>query len=112
ERDENIDAIAMDIAAMFMARQFLQHPERLQEFIGRLKRQRDRSEKPFITVLNPAHMEGEVVPIRHALEAEGFPVLPSFERAAAALARVMDYRDARQSERTAPATEAMYSRGG
>jgi acyl-CoA synthetase (NDP forming) len=98
ERDEHIDAIVMDIAALFMARQFLQSPERLREFLDRLKRQRDRSQKPFITVLNPAHMEGEVVPIRHALEAEGFPVLPSFERGAAALARVMDYRDARLSE--------------
>jgi len=93
ERDESIDAVVMDIAALFMARQFIQHPERLQEFIGRLVRHRDRSTKPFLTILNPAHMEAEVLPVRLALQEAGLPVLPTFERAASALARVTTYRE-------------------
>jgi acyl-CoA synthetase (NDP forming) len=93
DKDPNIDAVVMDIATMFLARQFLQHPDRLEEFIGRLVRHRDRSTKPFLTILNPAHMEGEIVPIRRALQDRDLPVLPSFERAASALARVMAYRE-------------------
>jgi len=106
ERDENIDTIVMDVAANFMARQFFQNPERLPEFLARLTRQRDRSAKPFITILNPAHLEAEVLPVRQALQAEGFPVLPSFERAAAALRRAMDYRaqSAVSDQLSAPAT--------
>ena len=92
DKDPNIDAVVMDIATMFLARQFLQHPERLDEFIGRLVRHRDRSTKPFLTILNPAHMEGEITPIRRALQDRDLPVLPTFERAAAALARVTAYR--------------------
>jgi acyl-CoA synthetase (NDP forming) len=93
ERDEHIDAVVMDVAALFMARQFLQNPERLEEFIGRLLRHRDRSAKPFITVLNPMHMEAEVLPIKQALQDRDIPVLPTFERAAAALNRVTTYHE-------------------
>ena len=96
ERDQNIDAIVMDVAVMFLARQFLQHPERLAEFADRLARHRDRSQKPFVAILNPGHMEGEILPVRQALQDRELPVLPSFERAAAALARVTSYYERRQ----------------
>lgn len=92
DADANIDAVVMDIAAIFMARGFIQHPERLEEFLDRLSRHRDRSAKPFLTVLNPAHMEAEVLPVRRALQDRGFAALPSFERAAGAMARVAAYR--------------------
>ena len=95
ERDEHIDTVVMDIAALFMARQFLDHPDRFEEFLGRLERHRDRSDKPFLTILNPGHLEGEILPIRRTLQDRGFPVLPSFERAAAALARVTAYHERR-----------------
>ena len=91
ERDPNIDGVVMDIAALFLARQFIQNPERLEEFAGRLVRHRDRSTKPFLTVLNPGHLEAEILPVRHALQERGFAVLPTFERAAAALARASAY---------------------
>ncbi|MGH2603291.1 MAG: CoA-binding protein, partial [Dehalococcoidia bacterium] len=93
ERDENIDAVVMDVAAMFLARQFIDHPERLEEFTGRLLRHRDRSAKPFLTILNPGHLEADVLPVRRALQERDIPVLPSFERAATALARVTAYHD-------------------
>jgi acetate---CoA ligase (ADP-forming) len=99
ERDEHIDAVVMDIAALFMARQFLDHPERFEEFLGRLERHRDRSTKPFLTILNPGHLEGEILPIRRTLQERGFPVLPTFERAAAALARVTAYHETMSDER-------------
>jgi acyl-CoA synthetase (NDP forming) len=93
EQDEHIDAVVMDIAALFMARQFLDHPERFEEFLSRLERHRDRSSKPFLTILNPGHLEGEIVPIRNTLQERGFPVIPSFERAAGALSRVTAYHE-------------------
>jgi acyl-CoA synthetase (NDP forming) len=96
ERDGNIDTIVMDIPAMFLGRQFIQHPERLEEFVARIVRHRDRSAKPFLTILNPGHLETEVVPIRRALQEREIPVLPTFERAAAALARVTTYYERRQ----------------
>ena len=93
DQDGNIDAVVMDVAALFMALQFIQHPERLDEFVGRLVRHRDRSAKPFLTILNPAHMEAEVLPVRHALQDRDIPVLPTFERAASALARATAYHE-------------------
>ena len=83
-------------AMMFLGRQFIQHPERLEEFVARIVRHRDRSTKPFLAILNPGHLETEVVPIRRALQEREIPVLPSFERAAAALARVTSYYERRQ----------------
>jgi acyl-CoA synthetase (NDP forming) len=98
DRDPHIDAVVMDIAAMFLARQFIERPERLEEFVGRLLRHRERSDKPFLTILNPGHMEAELVPIRRALQEREIPVLPSFERAAAALARVTRHHERRAGE--------------
>lgn len=93
DRDENIDTVVMDIAAVFMARQFKDHPDRLAEFVERIVRHRDRSAKPFLSSLNPGHLEAESLSIRQALQARDIAVLPSVERAAAALARVTAYRE-------------------
>ena len=38
-------------------------------------------------------MEAEVLPVRHALQDRDIPVLPTFERAASALARVTAYHE-------------------
>jgi hypothetical protein len=50
-----------------------------------------RSRKPFVTVLHPAHEEAYVGSIKPKFNELNLPVFASFERAAAALARSRDY---------------------
>jgi acyl-CoA synthetase (NDP forming) len=103
DADPHIDAIVMELSALFMARRWLQHPEQFADLVERLERHRARSAKPFLTVLHPGHLEAEVASLRPRLQERGIPVLPSFERAARALARVTAYQRARAELEAAPA---------
>ena len=89
--DENVDAVAMEISPTFMSRRWANHPEQLDEFIARLKAHKERSSKPFLTIMPPGHSEAEVAVQRPKFQQAGLPVIPSFERAARALRRVLDY---------------------
>jgi acyl-CoA synthetase (NDP forming) len=91
EEDANIDALAMEISATFMARRWQTHPEQLDHFIEQLVGQNQRSSKPFLAVLHPLHLEAEIAGVRPRFEEAGIAVLPSFERAARAMRRAIDY---------------------
>lgn len=91
DEDENIDAVAQEISATFMARRWATHPEQLDAFINRLAVYRERSPKPFLTVLHPGHLEAEVAQLRPRFQQTGLAVLPSFDRAARALRLATDY---------------------
>jgi len=91
DEDDQIDAVAMEISATFMSRRWSNHPEQLDEFIGRLAAHRDRSAKPLLTVMHPGHSEIEVATQRPRFQQAALPVLPSFERAAKALRLAADY---------------------
>lgn len=91
DEDENVDAVAMEISATFMARRWSTHPEQLDAFIDRLARHNQSSPKPFLTVLHPGHLEAEVAQVRPRFQQAGLAVLPSFARAARATRLVMDY---------------------
>lgn len=103
DADPHIDAIVMELSALFMARRWLQHPEQFTDLVHRLERHRERSAKPFLTILHPGHLEAEVASLRPQIQEHGIPVLPSFERAARALARVTAYERAR-AELATPAS--------
>ena len=94
DADANVDAMAMELSAMFAARQWKSKPESLDETLDTLKAHQEKSAKPFFAVLHPAH-EGEyIASIQGKFHERDIPVFPSFERAAAAMRRVYDYHNA------------------
>jgi acyl-CoA synthetase (NDP forming) len=94
DADPNVDAMVMELSAMFAARQWKKKPESLDELLDILKAHAERSEKTFIAILHPAHEEEYVGSIRPKFAERGLPVFHSFDRAAAALARVERVRGA------------------
>ena len=85
DADENIDAVAMELSATFMARRWREKPEEFDRLIGSIRRFMGKSEKPFLAALHPSHVEPEALEARQRLQQEQIPTFPSFERAANAL---------------------------
>ncbi len=83
--DEQIDAVAMELSATFMARRWREKPEEFDRLISSIKRFMAASDKPFLAALHPSHVEPEALAARQRLQQEGIPAFPSFERAANAL---------------------------
>ena len=88
DADPNVDGMAMELSVMFAARQWKSKPETLDETLDTLKAHMERSGKPFLAILNPAHEAEYVATITPKFNERGIPVFPNFERAAAALGRV------------------------
>ncbi|MGI8552542.1 MAG: hypothetical protein ACR2PL_17400, partial [Dehalococcoidia bacterium] len=91
DEDPAVDAIAMELSLMFGARRWQGDPASFERFLETIVAHRDRSAKPFLLVMHPAQAEAEALRLRPILQERGLPVLPSFERAARALRRVVDY---------------------
>ncbi len=89
DADPNIDALAMQLSAMFASRQWKAKPETLDQMLDTLRAHMDRSSKAFVTVLHPAHEEAYVAGVKPKFHERGIPVFASFERAAAATARAL-----------------------
>ena len=85
DEDENIDAVAMELSATFMARRWQDKPEEFDRLINSIKRFMSESDKPFLAALHPSHVEEAALQARQRLQEEGIPTFPSFERAANAL---------------------------
>ena len=91
EADENIDAIAMEMASGFLARMWAANPSSLDGMLDTLSAHKERSAKPFVAVLQPQHVEDVVRQARVKVQERGIAVFASFERAARALRRAIDY---------------------
>ncbi len=89
DADPNVDAIAMELSAMFAARQWKSKPERLDQTLDALKAHIDRSPKPLLAILHPAHEAEYVASIAPKFTERAIPLFPSFDRAATATARVL-----------------------
>jgi len=96
DNDDNVDAIAMELASGFLARRWREHPEMLDRLLDTLSEHKQRSQKPFVTIMHPAHVEEVVAQARKRVQERGLPVFASFERAARALKRVIDYQRFRE----------------
>jgi len=79
-----------------MARRWAQHPEQLDDLLDRIRRHQERSAKPFVATLHPNHLEAEIAVQRPKIQERGIAVLPSFDRAARAMARVAEYYRVRE----------------
>jgi acyl-CoA synthetase (NDP forming) len=88
DADQNVDAMAMELSAMFAARQWRKQPETLDKMLDTIQAHAARSEKAFVAVLHPAHEAEYVAQIGPKFHERGIPLFASFERAAAALGRV------------------------
>ena len=91
EADANIDAMAMELASGFMARRWQADPASLDALIDLLVAHKERSTKPFVTILHPGHVEDITFLARTRVLERGLPVFHSFERAGVALARAIRY---------------------
>jgi acyl-CoA synthetase (NDP forming) len=92
DADPNIDAIAMEMASGFLARMWRANPASLDGMLDTLAAHRDKSSKPFLVVLQPQHVEDIVREARVRVQERGLAVFASFERAARALRRAVEYR--------------------
>lgn len=93
DADPNVDAMAMELSAMFAARQWKKAPDSLDKTIDTLAAHQARSPKPFLVILHPAHEAEYVASIAPKFHAKGIPLFPSFERAAAAMQRVLAFEN-------------------
>lgn len=91
DEDEHVDAIEMELASGFMARRWQADPSSLDSLLDLLVAHRERSAKPFLTILHPGHVEDVTAQARARVVERGLPVYHSFERAARALRRAVDY---------------------
>jgi acyl-CoA synthetase (NDP forming) len=93
--DERIDAVALEMGSGFIARRWRADPKLLEETLDALAAYQERSPKPFLTIMHPGHVEAIVAELRERVTARGIASLASFERAARALRRFLDYQDFR-----------------
>jgi acyl-CoA synthetase (NDP forming) len=97
EEDENVDAMAMELASGFMARRWQADPSSLDALLDLLVAHKERSAKPFVTILHPGHVEDITFLARTRVLERGLPAFHSFERAGTALARAIRYWRSREA---------------
>jgi acyl-CoA synthetase (NDP forming) len=95
EEDENIDAVAMEVGATFIARRMKENPAILDNFVGMLAKQRERSQKPFLAIAHPGHVEDVMGEMRSKLLDAGVATFTSFGAAARAQAAAVGYWERR-----------------
>lgn len=91
DADAHVDAIAMELASGFLARMWQSNPASLDSLLDTIDAHRNASSKPFVAVLQPQHVEDVVSQARRKIQERGIAVFASFERAARALNRAIDY---------------------
>jgi hypothetical protein len=67
------------------------NPASLDGLLDTLAEHKERSSKPFVAVLQPQHVEDVVRQARMKVQERGIAAFASFERAARALKRAIDY---------------------
>lgn len=87
--DPNVDGMAVELSAMFAARQWKKAPEALDKTLDLLQTHHARSAKPLVVILHPAHEAEYVAQVAPKFYERSIPLYASFERAAAAVARVL-----------------------
>jgi hypothetical protein len=96
EEDQNVDAIAMEVGASFIARRLRENPVMLDQMVATLSEHKDRSAKPFLAIAHPGHVEDVMADIRSRLIERGVAVFGSFDAAARALRRAIGYWRSRE----------------
>jgi len=98
DRDENIDGIVLEIGVFFLERRWREKwADNIAGLIDALARFKAQSRKPLLVVVVPTNREEAALELMARLGDKGIPGLPSFERGAVALRRVVDYYRARHA---------------
>ena len=92
DADENVDAIAVEIASRLMVRMAMgdQGPN-VDWLPDMLAAHKERSSKPFLTVLHPGRFEAQIAEERAKYVERGIPTFGGFQQAARAFSKVVDY---------------------
>jgi acyl-CoA synthetase (NDP forming) len=91
DADPNVDAMAMELSAMFAARQWKKDLSSLDKTLDVLQTHSARSNKPLVVILHPAHEAEYVASITPKFYERSIPLFQSFERAAATMSRVLAF---------------------
>ena len=91
DRDPVIDSIVFELSAYLLVRRWEKQPAQFEALLDTLQRFNAHSTKPLVTIIYPAHVEAKVLELRTKLQARGVATFPTFERAAAALAKITEY---------------------
>jgi len=91
EEDDNVEAIAMEVGASFIARRLRENPAMLDQMVATLATHKERSAKPFVAIAHPGHVEDVMADIRSRLVERRIAVFGSFQAAAKALRRAIGY---------------------
>ena len=92
DEDNRVDAIAVEITSRFMIRMSPGEERPPADWLPEaLAAHKERSSKPFITILPAGHLEARVAEERAKLVERGIPSFAGFGQAARALSKVVDY---------------------
>jgi acyl-CoA synthetase (NDP forming) len=91
DADEHVDAIAIELASGFMVRRWQADPASLDALLDQLTAHQEASAKPLVAVLQPGHVEDVIIQARKRIQGRRIAVFASFERAAKALRRAVEY---------------------
>jgi acyl-CoA synthetase (NDP forming) len=91
DRDLSIDSIALEVGTGLRAARWATHEEEIARLLDKLSTFAGRSNKPFVVILHPAHVEAVVARAKELARARGLVVFDSFDRAAAAMKVCADY---------------------
>ena len=89
EDDENVDAVAMEVGAGFIARRMRQNPALMDQIVDVLASQKEKSAKPFMAIAHQAHVEDVMIEMRKKLLERSVATFGSFGSAAQAFARAV-----------------------
>lgn len=92
DSDPGIDVIALDLGTGLAADRWRDSPGSLTGVIEILADFTARTTKPLAVILEPAHREAEIAALRTQFTQRGLLALPSAERAAVALRKLIEYR--------------------
>jgi len=91
EEDANIDAVVLESAAAFLRGRRLMSATLLNSVLNLLSGYKERCQKPFLMILQPGHLEGEMVKIRSKFLERGIATFGGFQQGANALSKVIGY---------------------
>lgn len=91
EKDANIDAIVLESAAVFLRGHRLMSATLLNNVLNILSDYKERCQKPFLMILQPGHLEGEMVKIRSQFLKRGIGTFAGFQQGANALSKVIGH---------------------
>ncbi len=96
EKDPNIDSIVLELFTIISP--FSRNKETPDPLLNTISEFKERSRKPFMTIVTAGYNEMLASEIRDRLMARAIPSFPSFERGARTLKKLADYYKMRQGQ--------------